>query len=104
MQPQTRHPSRRSSRWELERDARGLVVASIFWNFLVVGTVCDAKGMSVTLLQRTISTVFWIFHLVGTVCVTKATFVTLSLKRISQRQDNHGLPLPTAGTRDAAAT
>ena len=63
-------------------------------NVLVVSTVCDAKGKSVTLLKRTISTVFWIFQLVGTVCVTKAPFVTLSLQSISQRQDNHGLPLP----------
>ena len=58
----------------------------------MVGTFCVAKGMSVTLLQKTTSTDFWIFQLVGTVCVTKATFVTLSLKSISQRQDNHGLP------------
>ena len=66
MPRQTRHPSHRSSRRELERDARGLVVASLFWNFLVVHTVCVAKRMS----------------------------VTLSLKSISERQDIHGLPLP----------
>ena len=104
MQPQARHPSRRSSRRELERDARGLVVASLFWIFFVVGTFCVAKGMSVTLLQRTTSTDFWIFQLVGTVCVTKATFVTLTEEHLATSRQSRIAAATTVGTKDAAAS
>ena len=87
LRPDTPPAARHGESWnDARRSGRGKP--------LVVGTFFVAKGMSVTLLQRTTSTDFWIFQLVGTVCVTKATFVTLSLKRISQRQDNHRLPLP----------
>ena len=85
-------PARHGESWNVMPAVWSWQASSGF--FLVVGTFCVAKGMTVTLLQRTTSTDFWIFQLVGTVCVTKATFVTLSLKSISQRQDNHGLLLP----------